>query len=424
VGDDGASGDVTAASAPTWWAVAGALLLVRVLPHPVRWAQRATRRSAGGVGFLVAARIGEAGVRALPLLVLVVAVSGTTVAGALVATGHAGQAAGALSAVGGDVRIDAEPQADLQQVALDAEDEPGVVAAAAGRVEDGVRLSSGGAVEVVRLVVVDTTAYAELRSASGLPDAPQLARLTEGAPGTVPALLLGGGPTLAEAPTLRWEDVSVALDVVGTAPDVDASADPVLVVDTAGFADAGAVALPDTLWMAGPGADDAVDAVVAEVTGVDAVVRRTDEVDGRRSAPLPSALLGLAAATSALLVLLGLLGILLSAAADAPERAGSLGRLRALGLPDRDLRRVVVGELVVPVAVAALAGWLLGVACAHAVLGSLSLELLTGQAVAPGTVVPWWTVLVVPVLVAPTVVVALLEGRRVRRRELAQLLRT
>ena len=240
----------------------------------------------------------------------------------------------------------------------------------------------------------------------------------------MPALLLGGEPDLRDGSSLRWEDTSVAVDVVGTAPDVDASASPVLVVDTSTFAAAGAVALPNTPWVVGPGTDDAIDTIASEVDGTDAVVLLSDELDARRSAPLPAGLLRLAVASSALLLVLGVLGLLLSAAALGPERARSLGRLRALGLARRGVRRVLVGELAVPVAVSGLAGWLLGVACAGAVLGSLTPAPIVGQSAASAYAVSWWTILVVPVLVAATVAVALVEWRRIRRQPLSQLLRT
>ncbi|PUA79060.1 hypothetical protein C7S10_21560 [Nocardioides currus] len=417
-GDGAAGGDVTAASAPTWWAVAGALVLLRVLPVPVRWALRATRRSPGGVGFFVAARIGEAGARALPVLVVVVAVAGITLGASLAESDRAGQTSAALSSVGGDARIDADPQADLAQLAEDAEDEPGVDAAAAARVEDGARLSSGGASQAVRLVVVDAGDYAALLAASNLADAPQLGRLDAADGDEVPALLVGGDSVLRDTASLRWEDTSVPIDVVGTAPDVDASAAPVLVVDTDSFAAAGAVALPDTLWVVGTGTDAALDRIASRVDGVDSVVRLSDELEARRTAPLPSALIDLAVASSVLLLVLGILGLLLSAAAQAPERARSLGRLRALGLPQGEVRRVLVGELAVPVAVAALAGWLLGVACSYAMLGSLTAGSPTDVEVS------WWTIGVVPILVVAAVAVAVLEWRRIRRRPLSQLLRT
>ena len=43
----------------------------------------------------------------------------------------------------------------------------------------------------------------------------------------------------------------MALDVVGEAPRVGAATDPVVVVDAAAFAAAGAVADPDTIWAVG-----------------------------------------------------------------------------------------------------------------------------------------------------------------------------
>jgi putative ABC transport system permease protein len=67
-------------------------------------------------------------------------------------------------------------------------------------------------------------------------------------------------------------------------------------------------------------------------------------------------------------------------------------------------------------------GLAVGVGCAHAALGSLSLQRLT---FAPTTdpVVPWWVVLPVVVLVGGAAALALLEWRRLRRTPLAELLR-
>jgi putative ABC transport system permease protein len=240
----------------------------------------------------------------------------------------------------------------------------------------------------------------------------------------VPALLRGGSSGLRDGPNLRWEDASVPLDVVGTAPDVDASVDPVLVVDAESIAAAGVVAPPDTVWAVGPGAADALRAVAPGVAGSDPVVTYADELDTRRDASLPSAVVALAAASGALLMLLALLGTVLAAAADAPARGSSCGRLRALGLANRDLRRVLTGELVVPVGVSGLVGLGVGVVCAHAALGSLALERLTGAPGSPEPVVPWWTVVLVVVLVACAAALSVLEWQRTRRTPLAQLLRT
>ena len=77
VGDDGGGGDLTAASAVTWMAVAGAVVLVRLTPPALRWMLRRTRRATGGVPLFVAARLVRSGARVLPVVVVVVAVSGS-----------------------------------------------------------------------------------------------------------------------------------------------------------------------------------------------------------------------------------------------------------------------------------------------------------------------------------------------------------
>jgi putative ABC transport system permease protein len=275
-------------------------------------------------------------------------------------------------------------------------------------------------------VVVDAAAYERLLAASGLPDAPALARLGAGSSGDrVPALLLGGDPGLRLDLVVRWDDVPVALAVVGDAPQVEASIDPVVVVDAAAFAESGAVADPDTVWAAGPGSAAAVRAVAGKsVAGkMGEVELLADVVAARRRAPLASGLVHLAVAAAALLLLLTVLGLALAAALEAPARAESLGRLRSLGLAHGELRRVLAGELLTPVVVGSVAGLLLGIGCALTTLGHLSLERVTGQTTTPELVVPWWTVLTVAVLVVAVLVRTLLESSRLRRTALADLLR-
>ena len=423
VGDDGGGGDLTAASAVTWVAVAGAVVLVRLAPPALRWVLRRTRRATGGVPLFVAARLVRSGARLLPVVVVVVAVSGTTFAAAFAATLRDGQAAGALSVVGGDAQLDARPDAAFTDVARRVDGAADVRAAAAVRVEDGVSVSAHGGSAFVRLAVVDAAAYERLLAASELPDAPQLARLGSGAGDRVPALFLGAPDGLRDDPTLRWEDSSIPLDVVGAAPDVQDATDPVVVVDADALAAAGVVVLPDSVRAVGPGAPAALDAVAARTPGA-AVATYADELQRRRDAALPSAVGALAAASCALLLVLGLLGVALAAATDAPARATSIGRLRALGASDRDLRRTLLGELVAPVLVAAVTGLAVGVGCAHAALGALSLETLTAAPGPPPPAVPWWTGLSVVLLAGCAVALAVLDWRRARSAPLAELLRS
>ena len=373
------------------------------------------------MGFLVAARLAQTGARALPLLVVSTAVAQLTIGVALAATEQEGQSAGALLAVGGDARLTTAPDPALGDIASDVADQPGVLAAASGRVADGVRASSRGSAETVRLVVVDAPAYEKLLASSALPDVPQLARLSAAEADGVPALLLGGDPDLRDGLVVRWEDATIPLEVVGTAPTVNASIDPVVIVDAQAFADHGALANPDTVWAVGPGAAAALQSIAPD-TG--SLVLYADELDARRHAPLASGLVRLAQAASILLLFFAILGVVLSAAAESPARAESLGRLRSLGLRDADLRRVLAGELVTPVLVASFTGLALGVGATYAMFGAMSLERITGQMTTPDVVVPWWTALAVVIPVAAALGLTVVEWRRLRRQVLATLLRS
>ena len=420
------AGDLAPASTPTLWALVGALVLVRVLPPLVRRVLRRARRSAGRLPFFVAARVAAGGLRALPLVVVVVAVAQLVFGSTLAATQQRGQESGALLAVGGDARLKTVPAREVSDRAAAVGEAPGVRAAVAGRVADGTLASAVSTGASVRLVVVDARAYERLLAASDLPDAPQLERLTAtgGEDAPVPALLLGGPSGLENGLHVRWgEDDDVALDVVGEAPRVDATTDPVVVVDAAAFAAAGAVADPDTIWAVGPGAPEALRSA-AEEDPADTVLTYDEVLTRLRDAPLPAALVHLAVAASLLLVLLAGLGVVLGAAVDAPARATALGRLRSLGLADRELRRVLAGELLVPVLASVLTGLVVGVVTAWATFGSLGLEEVTGQSETPQLVVPLWTGLAALALPLAALVLAARQSSRLRRTNLAQLLRT
>jgi putative ABC transport system permease protein len=134
-------------------------------------------------------------------------------------------------------------------------------------------------------------------------------------------------------------------------------------------------------------------------------------------------LVDLALVSSLLLIAFAILGVAVAAAAEAPKRAESLGRLRSLGMGRRGVRRVLLGELVTPVLVGALAGVAIGIGIALTMFGPLSLELVTGQSSEPAVVVPWWTGLAVVVLVVTALLIARAEAGRVGRTRLATLLR-
>jgi putative ABC transport system permease protein len=419
-------GDLTAAGAPVWWAIAGALLVVAAVPALTGLLLDTTRRTSGVVAFFAAARVRETGARALPLLVVTVTVAQLTFAIALTTTEQRGQAAGALLSVGGDARATLSPGRSATDVARALDAAPGVRAAVAGRIEDGVRAASGTSADTVLLAVVDASAYEHLLAVSALPDAPQLDRLArddgvrdDGA--GVPALLLGGAAGLQDGLSVRGADGSaVRLSVVGTAPRVQDTFEPVVVVDAATFARAGGAGEPDTVWVVGPGA---ASALRAQVGPSDEVVLYSEVLAARRGAPLVTGLVRLGVAASLLLLLFAILGVVLAAASEADPRAISLGRLRALGLRERQLRGVLAGELLAPVLIGAFTGLVLGLGAALTMLGQLSLESVTGQAGAPSVSVPAWVVLGPVALVVAVLVRTQLEWMRLRRIALGQLLR-
>jgi putative ABC transport system permease protein len=219
---------------------------------------------------------------------------------------------------------------------------------------------------------------------------------------------------------VRWEDAAVPLSVVGLAPDVGASSVPVVVVDGSAFARGADAASPNTVWAVGPGAADAVQGAAGPTATVSLYA---DVLADRRNAPLPSGLLRLAGAASLLLLLFAVLGVVLAAATDRPPRTTALGRLRSLGLSDRDLRRVAVVELMTPVVLGVVAGLALGVGAAATMFGALGLERVTGADASPELVLPWWPLLAAAALGGTVLVVAGIESTRLRRTSLAQLLR-
>ncbi len=421
LGVDGARDGSAAVTAPMWWAVAGALLVLAARPLLAAALLKATRGTSGAVAFFVAARVRESGMRALPLLVVTVTVAQLVFALTLMTTEQRGQAAGALSTVGGDARATVAPGTSASELAARVATMPGVRATVAARVEDEVPATSRDRAASVRLVVVSPTAYEHLLSVSALPDAPQLDALAGGQGNGVPALVLGGDPGLRDGlaiPGSRGK--AIPLRVVGEAPRVGDTVDPVVVVDAETFARAGGAATPNTVWAVGPGAAAALRTAVGSAG---TLVVYADTLAARRAAPLAGGLVRLAVSSSVLLLLFAVLSLAMAAASEAEPRAESLGRLRSLGLRDGQLWRLLVGDLLLPALIGLLAGIVLGLSAALAMLGQLSLERITGQVTPPDVRIPTWTALSGVVLVVTVLVLAHTEWRRLRRVALAELLR-
>ena len=413
--------DLLAVSAPTLVIVLGALAVLRLVPWAARVTLSRLRRSVRAVPFLSAASAGADAARPLPFLVIALAVGQLTFGAALAASLAQGQSAEAWRSVGADARLEAEQSPGLVPLARRVLDAPGVDGAVAARVADGVLASSGTSAAVVRLVVVDSDAYARLLSHTPYA-APQLRRLHRGDTVAVPALV-GGGLSGRRTLTISWQDTEVPLRVVGSAPKITNGSTPVVVVDAAAFTATGPPAPPGTIWATGPGAAAALDAVRGEAGSVAPVVDRRDVLAHQRAAPLGRGLRELVLVAGGLLSLLVVLGVLLGAALGATTRLASLSRLRTLGLFRAEARLVLAGHLLPPVLLAAVTGAVLGAACAIGLLPMLDLGLLIGPTKVTPVAVPWWTAALIALLaILPAALVVGAESSR-RRPPLSDLQR-
>ncbi|GAA0234810.1 FtsX-like permease family protein [Cryptosporangium japonicum] len=413
----GVEGGSFATAAPALGVLAGSLLLLRVLPLGTGLALRRSLRSRWPLAVFGAARAAATATRALPLLVLVTTTALVTFALTLDVTAARGTVDGAWRTVGADARLDvaAGATASTARVAARIAAAPGVTAVATAQIDDGVRVIAGGDQTTPSLAVLDAPAFARLLAGNPLPDAPDLARLR--GTGRIPALVRSADGSLRPGMTVqlvRPGTTPLDLEAVGVAPAINGE-ENVIVLDARTAPQPFA---PNTVWANGPGAARAMAGAEGYVSTQDAVL------SDRRSAPLSAGMTRLERGAAATLLVLGLLGFALAAAASAPERWVTLARLRTLGLRPRDTHRVAAAELVPPVLVAIGFGPLLGLLLVELTFGALALRSLTGQPEDPSTVVPWWVFgLAAVVLLTALVGVVAAEARARRSRGLGEVLR-
>jgi putative ABC transport system permease protein len=364
------------------------------------------------------ARAAVTATRVLPLLVLTSTTALALFAITLDRTTSRGMESGAWRTTGADARLDvfSDSATPARQLATRIAAAPGVTHVATGEILSAVQAASGGTSTTPTLVVVDAAAFRQLLRSTPLPDAPDLARLGGGNP--VPALVRSHDGGLYPGMTIHLSRANAApidLTAVGTAPEIDGIPD-VIVLDASAISPF----VPNTIWVTGPGAADAIGPAA---TGTHAVIR-TGLLRERRSAPLIAGLVTLDWAAAVTLLALGVLGFALAAAASAPERWQTLARLRTLGLRAKDTRRVAATELLPPVVVAAIGGPLLALLMIRLTFGPLALRTLTGQTADPAAVIPWWIAgLEAGVLLATLAAVVVAESVLRRRRRLSDVLR-
>ncbi|MBT0992843.1 hypothetical protein KIN34_00865 [Cellulomonas sp. DKR-3] len=390
------------AATPVLLAAAATLLVVHLLPPVVRAAARTAVRGTG-VAALVATRRAVAGSRtAIPALTTTVAVALVVFCGVTSTTVDRGQERAADLVVQADVRLDG-PVPDEAVAALRAA--PGVVAAAGATRLEGRTFGIGSGISA-RLLAVDAEQLAAVRAALGADD-DGLAALAAADGGTrVPALvspsLLSTARTLDPHVWVREE--FAPLEVLGTT-SITGSAEPTatVVVDRSALeAATGSDLQVDTVWVAGPGATEAVAASGLASTGGVAVLSRSDWLDAWQLSPLTAGLRSLLGAAALALALLAGIALLLTVVATSRDRRATVNVLRTLGASERTGSRIAAVE-VLPTAIAALlAGSVIGVAVPWLLTSALGLGALTGEPSGTRVVVTWqpFALAVVAVVVA------------------------
>ncbi len=424
--------DWVAALTPVLAALAAAVVLLRVYPWLIRGAARVAAGRRSVFGFLGLARSAREGRSALlPVAVLVVAATVTTLLATVGASVARARLDGTYRTVGADVRIDATriDATDLAPLRARA----GVRGAVSAYVS-GTQLAGRSMLgnENVTVIATDPGAYADLLAGTPLAfdPAPLGAAAGGAAAGAVPAL--ASGPLRLPVADLQVlvEGTYVPIHLVGTDPALvrgssDRTAVPTILLPLDRLVAGRASTQPNTVFL---GAEDA--GATALVTGAapttltNAVVGRVDlerQIAGQALPRLVRSATLLGLGLGALLAALAALQLL---AATRQARTEVMVRLRTMGLARGGEWRLGLIELL-PVALAAI-GTGVGVALwVPTVLhGILDLSPYTGgPAYPPVTPSPVWLGAIVAGLVALVVLAVVVDGLRARRTRLADHLR-
>ncbi|GLF98861.1 FtsX-like permease family protein [Streptomyces yaizuensis] len=337
--DSGGGVDQLVSAAPVLVGVAGALLIVRLYPLPLRLLALPLARSRGALGFLSLARAGRApATTTLPLLALLVALMTAAFGGSVLAGVDAARDRAALVAVGADARIetidDELPKGAVERVRAVA----GVRDVVAVRREFDLDLHDGGDA-VVTLFAVDAKAYERLARATGQGEIDADALTVDSGP--LPALAspavadrLGGRPVTVGTP-----DGQFTVRLAGVRTSLPALADNFVVVDAASLKwPLG----PTALMVTGEGLSGP--ALKAAAGGGVSVDLRSAERAGFTDAPVHRGAERIYLAAAATGAGYAVLAVLLSLLRAAPERTALLARLRTMGLTRRQGRWLLVLE--------------------------------------------------------------------------------
>ncbi|MFJ4531106.1 FtsX-like permease family protein [Streptomyces nigrescens] len=393
--------DALVSAAPVLIGVIAALVLMRLYPLPLRLAARPAARTAGLTGFLSLARAGRApGTAGLPLLALVVALTTASFGGSVLAGVAAARDRAALTAVGAEARISAgKPLPEELRRAVGKV--PGVVDAVPLRIDVQAADDNG---PPLYLVIADAEAYSRLARATGLGAFAARDLADPGGDRPLPALVSPRFLTrFGHAPmALQPEFGQLVIRPKTVRADTPAQPGGDFVV-----IDAGSVARrhpdtyrdpatgPSTLLLSGRSLDtgalrSAVRAHAPASLSVRLALRSAVRAEFADS-PLQQGAVRLYTAAVAAGAGFALLALFLSLLQSAPERTQLLARLRTMGLPRAQGRRLLVLEALPQAVLAALGGALAGAATIRLLgpgtdLTALALPGTSGGG-APGSVV-------------------------------------
>jgi putative ABC transport system permease protein len=354
---------------PAFLAVAAGLVILRILPYPLRLAGRMFARGRSAAPFVGVARASRQGVTAvLPLVILLLAVAvigfGSTVETSLARA----QRVATFESVGGEARVDS---LSMNLAMVDrVRHSPGVRAAVSAQVIDGARLlSQGEVVDELRVVGIDLAAYRRMTAGTGLriPTWP-----STGSGGSVPALFSPSASAKARVSGLGLSTdygQRIPLRDIGTVPAFPSQptgADFVLVpADALAHATGGGSTGTVSIFVRGDHIDTGALSRNAAQPGLDDAGASTVSTYRMTHDTLTQGELGHLVgrgfgAAGVLVAFYGTLAVLVILFAGAQARGRTVSYLRTLGLSRRQSQLLAFMEIAPTLFAAAVAGWVLG----------------------------------------------------------------
>ncbi|RPE37035.1 hypothetical protein [Kitasatospora cineracea] len=424
----GAGVDLLLVAAPLLIALAGAVLLARLLPPLVGAVSRWAARRPGAVGFLALARASRPAV--LPLLALLLAVTTAGFGATVLSSVDAGRLRAVRAETGADARVTARavlPDGFAEAAAA----LPGVRAGVSAWTDRtaSVAAPDGTVLSEVTLLVVDPQQYAALARRNGQP-AIDPAPLSGGGADWAPALVSPGlaGRLGSGAHPLHTGRSVVSFRPAGVLPAGGAPAlgtgEAVVLPVRQASAQAPALAGAN-LWLGSGelrtaqvrGLLQRLDPAAAPDGGAYAVRTGAEERERLAADPLQRSAARVFSWSVLAAGVFAAGAVLLTLVRSGPERAAVLARLRTMGLRPRQGLAVILLESLPTALGAAVAGALLATAATLLLGPAVDLSALVGVP-APGGVAPsarsvlTWSAALAVLFAATALAEALVSGRR------------